>query len=80
MSIKVRKTKNGTKYDLYFSAGKHPDGRRKFIWVRGFSTKTEAKAREIEIKNDMNNNKYVSPSKYSLKEWLDTVLERKEQK
>ena len=76
MSNKVRKTKNGTKYDLYFSAGKHSDRRRKLIWVRGFSTITEAKAREIEIKNDMNNNKYVSPSKYYLKDQLNTLLKR----
>ena len=80
MSYQKRKTKSGIKFDLYLSAGKHPDGKRKFIWERGFSTLKELKAREIEIKNELNNKTYVSPSTITLKDWLEIILKRKKQK
>ena len=47
---------------------------------QGFPTLKELKAREIEIKHYLNNNTYVSHSNMFLKEWLDKVLKRKEQK
>ena len=80
MSHLKRKTKSGTVYDLYLSAGKNPDGKRKFIWERGFSTLKELKAREIEIKHELNNKTYVSHSTITLKNWLEIILKRKEQK
>ena len=80
MSYQKRKTKSGIKFDLYLSAGKHPDGKRKFIWERGFSTLKELKAREIEIKNELNNKTYVSPSTITFKDWLEIILKRKKQK
>ena len=80
ISYQKRKTKSGIKYDLYLSVGKHPDGKRKFLWERGFSTLKELKAREIEIKNELNNKTYVSPSTFTLKDWLEIILKRKEQK
>ena len=71
MSYQKRKTKSGIKYDLYLSAGKYPDGRRKFIWERGFSKLKELKAREIEIKNELNNKTYISHSNITLEDWLE---------
>ncbi|MCE5255000.1 MAG: site-specific integrase [Actinomycetia bacterium] len=71
-----RGTKDRPNYTVIIERGRDPvTGQRRREWYPGFKSKKEAEQARTRLLNDLDNGRYVEPTKLTLKELLDEWLE-----
>jgi len=68
----------GDRFSVVIDLGRDTNGKRIRKWHSGYATRDEAEAAQIEILSSLAKGAYVSPSKVTLGEWLESWLENRQ--